>query len=238
MSAKKESGNIRILSNSGERFTDRVQAGALLVREMSELQGKRAVVLGIPRGGIVVARELARGIEADLDIALARKLGTPGQNELAMGSVSEDGSVFLNQEVVDTLGISKQEIEFEKARQLAEIRRRNRLIRTILPKTPLAGRTVVLTDDGLATGATMQAALWAVRHEQPGKLVVAVPVASDEALVRLAPDADEVLCLRQPPYFSAVGQFYARFEPIEDEEVLAILGEEARRRKSQSEVRS
>jgi putative phosphoribosyl transferase len=230
-------GNIRVISNSSERFVDRVQAGKLLASEMSSLRDKQTAVLGIPRGGIIVARELAREIGADLDIVLARKLGTPGQNELAMGSVSEDGNVFLNREVVDTLGISERQIEFEKGRQMAEIQRRNRLIRTVLPKTPLQGHTVVLTDDGLATGATMQAALWAVRQEKPAKLIVAVPVASDEALFRLSPDADEVLCLRQPPFFSAVGQFYARFEPIEDEEVLAILGEEARRRKAQSAVK-
>ena len=223
-------GEIRIISHSGERFRDRVQAGQLLAREMSDLEGKKAVVLGIPRGGIVVARELARELDADLDIILARKLGTPGQTELAMGSISEDGKVFLNQEVVGLAGVTSREIEEEKKRQMAEIQRRNQLIRSVLPRTPLGKRTVVLTDDGLATGATMQAAVWAVRHENPAQLIVAVPVASDEALVRIAEDADEVICLRQPPYFSAVGQFYALFAPVEDQEVLDILRQEAARR--------
>ena len=227
---KKPKGKIRIISNSSERFEDRQQAGQLLGAEMTILRGQKAVVLGIPRGGIVVARELARQVEGDLDIVLARKLGTPGQLELAMGSVAEDGSVFLNAEVVNTLGISARQIEQEKSRQMAEIQRRNELVRSVLPRTPLQNRVVVLTDDGLATGATMQAALWAVRHESPLRLIVAVPVASDEALLRVSQDADETICLRQPPYFSAVGQFYRKFEPVEDEEVLQALREEAERR--------
>jgi putative phosphoribosyl transferase len=223
-------GKIRIISHSGERFRDREEAGQLLAREISGLKGKKAVVLGIPRGGILIAKELAAALDADLDIILARKLGTPGQLELAMGSISEDGQVFLNQEVVGLAGVTSREIEMEKARQMAEIQRRNQSIRAVLPRTPLAKRTVVLTDDGLATGATMQAALWAVRQEKPAHLIVAVPVASDEALERAASDADEVVCLRQPPYFSAVGQFYAQFAPVEDQEVLDILKQEARRR--------
>ncbi len=235
MSSSGAAGKIRIISHSSERFRDRVQAGQMLARELSDLKDQKAVVMGIPRGGIVVARELARALDADLDIILARKLGTPGQLELAMGSISEDGRVFLNQEVVGLAGISSRQIEEEKKRQMAEIQRRNQLIRSVLPRTPLAKRSVVLTDDGLATGATMEAAVWAAKHENPARLLVAVPVASDEALVRIAQDADEVVCLRQPPYFSAVGQFYALFAPVEDREVLDILRQEAARRGAASQ---
>jgi putative phosphoribosyl transferase len=235
MQSNNKPGKVRLLSHDSQPFSDRIQAGQMLARESGDLRGKKAVVLGIPRGGIIVARELAKGIEADLDIVLARKLGTPGQQELAMGSVSEDGNVFLNEEVVRTLGVTRQQIEQEKAVQMAEIQRRNRLIRGVLPKTVLKGRIVILTDDGVATGATMQAALWAVRQEQPKKLIVAIPVASDEAIERLAQDADEILCLRQPPYFNAVGQFYVDFYQVQDQEVLQILTEEARRRKNKVE---
>ena len=224
-------GQLTIYSQSGELFRDRVQAGRLLGDALKDLRGQKAVVLGIPRGGIIVAREVAHVLDADLDIVLSRKLGTPGQEELAMGSLSEDGNIFLNDDVVKPLGITSQQIAQEKARQMAEISRRSQMFRKALPKTPLQGRVVVVTDDGLATGATMQAGLRAVRQEKPCTLVVAVPVASAEALERVSADADETICLRQPPNFFAVGQFYMRFYQIEDEDVLHILEEEALRRK-------
>ncbi|MCR4392901.1 MAG: phosphoribosyltransferase family protein [Dehalococcoidales bacterium] len=222
---------LRIISYSGEPFRDREQAGRLLAEELADLKGKGAVVLGIPRGGIIVAREIARSLDADLDIVLARKLGAPGQPELAMGSVAENGEVFLNPEVVDTLGVDSRYIDLETERQMKEIRRRSQLIRSVLPKTPISGRTVIVTDDGVATGATMQAALWAIRQENPAKLIAAIPVASEEALIRLSADADEVICLRRPYFFYAVGQFYHYFSQVDDAEVLRILEEEAARRK-------
>jgi putative phosphoribosyl transferase len=223
---------VRVISNSGARFLDRAEAGHLLAIELNGLKGRNAVVLGIPRGGIIVAQELARRIEADLDIVLSRKLGTPGESELAMGSLSEDGSVFLNNDVVRTFGITNYDIEQEKARQMAEIQRRSRLIRSVLPKTPLKNRLVIVTDDGVATGATMQAALWAVHQEKPQKVIAAFPVASGEAIDRLAADADEIICLRQPAFFYAVGQFYTQFTQVDDQEVLQILEAESSRRKS------
>lgn len=226
----KAGSRVRIISYSGEPFQDRYQAGTLLAAELKDLQGEKAVVLGIPRGGIVVAQALAQGIEADLDIALSRKLGTPGQSELAMGALGESGEVILNRDVVDTLFIPETYIQQEKERQMAEIERRSKLVRGVLPKTPLQGRIAVVTDDGLATGATMQAAILAVRHEKPRKLIVAVPVASDEAIDRIAGDADEVVCLRMPHFFMAVGQFYREFTQVTDEEVLEILKQEKMRR--------
>ena len=225
---------VQIVSRSGEPFLNRWQAGQLLARELNYLKGKRAVVLGIPRGGIVVAQVLAQEIEADLDIVLSRKLGTPGQTELAMGALAEDGGVYLNRLVIDELGIPLTSIEQEKELEMAEIKRRSRLIREVLPRTSLKDRTVVVTDDGVATGATMQVAIWAIRRENPWNLTVAIPVASDEAVEKMAQDADEIICLRLPTYFMAVGQFYRQFEQVSDEEVLEILRKEKERRRQKN----
>jgi predicted phosphoribosyltransferase len=226
---KQVTTKLRILSYSGKSFADREEAGRLLADELSEYRGQNAVVLGIPRGGIIVAREIARELDADLDIVLAHKLRTPGHEELAMGSVAEDGKLFLNQEVVGKLGVGEAYIQQEKSRQLAEIRRRTELFRRARPKIPLKRRIVIVTDDGVATGATTQAALWAVRLEQPKKLIAAMPVGPEGTIKRLAEDADEMLCLRAPPLFAAVGQFYRQFYPVEDEDVLEILRKESER---------
>ncbi len=236
--AKTKSGTkITVVSYSGEPFKNREEAGRLIAEQLGRLRNKGAIVLGIPRGGIIVAKELATRIRADLDIVLSRKLGTPGQPELAMGSLAEDGTVFTNEYVVKAMGVTKQDIEQEKARQIKEIQRRTQLIRNVLPKSSLKNRIVVVTDDGVATGATMQAALWAVRQENPLSVIVAIPVASDEALNRLSADADEILCLRQPPIFYAVGQFYSQFYQVQDEEVIQVLKAEAARRQKRRRKR-
>lgn len=219
-------GELRILSRSQEPFRDREEAGKLLARELASFHGQNVVVLGIPRGGIVVARELTRALEADLDVILSRKLRTPGHEELAMGSVAEDGTLFLNEPIIQKLSIEKSYIEREKAHQLTEITRRTKLIRRIRPKVHLKVRIVIVTDDGVATGATTQAALWAVRLEYPGRLIAALPVGPEDIVTRLAKDVDEMICLRTPPLFAAVGQFYRHFYPVEDEEMLRILQEE------------
>lgn len=220
---------LRILSHSSELFKDRREAGELLARELAEFQGRSVVVLGIPRGGVIVAKELAHRLQADLDIVLGHKLRTPGHTELAMGSVAEDGKLFLNEEVIRGFNVNDAYIRQEKAQQLAEIRHRTDLFRRVRPKIPLAGRTVIVTDDGVATGATTQAALWAVRLESPEKLIAALPVGPENTIRRLGEDVDEMICLRTPPLFAAVGQFYLRFDPVEDEEVLKILEEEHQR---------
>ncbi len=222
----KESARLRILSYSSIQFADREDAGRLLAVQLSEYRGQKAVVLGIPRGGIVVAREIARALDAELDIILAHKLRTPGHEELAMGSVAEDGRLFLNQEVVGQLNVGDAYIQQEKARQMAEIKRRIELFRRVRPKIMLKGRIVIVTDDGVVTGATTQAALWAVRLEQPQKLIAAMPVGPEDSIRRLAADVDEMLCLRTSPSFIAVGQFYRQFYAVEDEDVLRILKEE------------
>src|ERR1035437_638661 len=185
--------SIRILTRSGAPFADRQEAGKLLAGELYDYRGKNVVVLGIPRGGVAVANELAKGIGAEVDIVLAHKLGAPGHGELAVGAVSEDGVLVLNTQMVEDLGVAEPFIQQEKNRQLAEIRRRSELFRRIRPKIPLAGKLVIVTDDGVATGATIQAALWAVRAEKPEKLIVALPVGPEDTIRRLAEYADEMV---------------------------------------------
>ena len=216
-------GSVRIVSHSSDPFEDRSQAGRLLATELAAYKGHRPVVLGIPRGGIVVARELAEALDGDLDVVLAHKLGTPGHPELAMGSVSESGRVFLNESVVESVRVSADHIQAEKDRQLAQIRRRTERIRKVRPKVNLKGRLVIVTDDGVATGATTQAAFWAVATEQPEKIVAAIPVGPEDTILRLAEFVDEMVCLRAPHVFYAVGQFYSRFNAIEDEDMLRIM---------------
>jgi len=220
---------LRIVSHTSEPFRDRREVGQLLAWELRKLPARTLVVLGIPRGGIIVAQELAKTLDAELDMVLAHKLRTPGHPELAMGSVAENGKIFLNEEVVTELGVAQQYIDQETKEQLIEIKRRARLVRHIRPRVPLKGKTVVVTDDGVATGATTQAAFWAVRQEKPALLVGAIPVGPEDVVNRLAREVDEMVCLRTPPFFSAVGQFYLRFEPIDDAEVLRILREEVKR---------
>jgi len=219
-------GELHILSRSSEPFEDRREAGRLLAKELSDYRGEGAVVLGIPRGGIVVAREVAHNLEAELDIVLAHKLRTPAHAELAMGSIAEDGKSFLNEKLIEELGIDEAHIQHEKINQIAEISRRIELFRSVHPRVVLGNRIVIVTDDGVATGATTQAALWAVRLEKPKKLIAAFPIDPEDTIKRLAKDADEMICLRTPPLFAAVGQFFISFDPVEDDEVIEILKEE------------
>jgi predicted phosphoribosyltransferase len=229
-------GNLHILSHSGEPFRDRVEAGRLLGYSLKSLRLQKPVVLGIPRGGLVVAQEIARMLEGDLDIVLARKLRAPQNSELAIGSVSETGKLFLDQSLVELLGIPDEYISQEKDYQMAEIARRMSLVRSVLPKTMIAGRPVIVTDDGVATGSTLQSALWAVRHESPSTLLAALPVGPEDTVRRLSADCDEMYVSRVPNYFSAVGQFYVHFDQVEDEEVLSILGDEAQRKQQNLEA--
>lgn len=218
-----------VLSDTGEPFHDRVEAGRLLGRELEARGLRHAVVLGIPRGGVVVGREVARAINAELDIVIAHKLGAPGNPELAIGAISEDGRLFMDERLASQVGADSAYIEDERDRQLREIARRAQSYRKVRPKVSVRGRPAIVTDDGVATGATAQAALRAVRQEQPELLILALPVGPPETLRRLARDADEVLCLRAPAFFAAVGQFYVVFDQTEDEELLQILKEEADR---------
>jgi len=224
---------LRILSTSGEPFTCRVEAAQLLAAELEKYRGHKTAIVGIPRGGVVIACEMAKILSADMDMILAHKLGAPYNSELAVGAVCEDGTHFVNESIAKHVGADEKYINQEKAVQLKEIARRVGLYRGILPKMPLAGRIVIATDDGVATGATMQAALWAIRKESPAAIILAVPVGPPDTIQRLAMDADETVCLKTPFDFMALGRFYLEFEQVEDEMMMAILEEESRRRNAQ-----
>ncbi len=223
-------GSLRIISNSTEPFSGRIEAGQSLARELEELHGQKAVVLGIPRGGVIVAQPICLALEADLDIVLSHKLGAPGNPELAIGAVCEDGKLFVDESIASGVGADDSYIEREKTRQLHQMAHRVQQYREILPKTPLAERIVIVTDDGVATGATMQAALWAVRHEKPQRLIAALPVGPEDTLTKLSEHADETICLQAPSFFSAISQFYLQFAQVEDEQLLQILEQESKRR--------
>lgn len=216
-------GSLNIISRSGQPFTDRVEAGRLLARELIHLKDRRCVVLGVPRGGIIPARELAQALNGDLDVVLSHKLRTPGHSELAMGAIAEGGVAFVDPKIVQMLGVRNQQIEEEKAQQLDELNRRAAQIRRVRPKVSLKDRLVIITDDGVATGATTMAAVLSVGQEKPQRLILALPVGAEDSLARLAQKTDETICLRMPPNFMAVGQFYERFDQVSDEEMLSIL---------------
>jgi predicted phosphoribosyltransferase len=216
-------GRIRISSVSAAPFADRREAGRLLARELESFRADHPVVLGIPRGGVVVAAEIADHLGAELDIVLSRKIGAPGNPELAIGAIAEDGRLFLDDQLARRVGASEAFIAREQGRELGEIARRVKLFREARPKVPLLSRTVIVVDDGLATGATMQAALWAVHRDRQRSTVAAVPVGAVDTVERLSQSADAFFCLRAPEDFGAVGRFYRVFDQVEDEEVLSTL---------------
>lgn len=202
------------------RFRDRRHAGALLVEALKPLGLERPVVLGIPRGGVVVADEVAKGLGGELDVALVRKVGAPGNPEFALGAVGEKGGMVLKPYALQYADQSY--LEREAARQKDVIRKRSERYRKVRAKVPLTGREVVLVDDGIATGSTMEAALAVVLSEKPRRVVVAVPVASPDAVERLK-DQAEVVVLSTPPDFAAVGAYFMDFGEVTDEEVEGLL---------------
>jgi predicted phosphoribosyltransferase len=206
-------------------FKDRVAGGRILAELLGGYRGKNVLILGIPRGGVPVAAEVARGLDADLDVIVARKLGAPEQPELAIGAVTANGGEFLNEEIVGYLGVSEAYIQRVKKEQMAEAHRREKRFRGNRPAEGIRDRVVILVDDGLATGATMRAAVRSVRKHRPARLVVAVPVGSREACAALGGEADELVCPSIPEPFGAVGYFYRNFEPVEDAEVERTLRE-------------
>ena len=204
-------------------FRDREDAGDALAERLAAYQGKNVLVLGIPRGGVVVAAQLARRLDAELDVIVARKLGSPVSAELAIGAVTANGGLFLNEDILRELGVSDAYVEVVTAAQRAEARRREeKFRRSRLPPT-IAGRTVILVDDGLATGATMRAAVRSLQQASPGRLIAAVPVGAQEACAALRQEVDELVCLHEPAFFGAVGAFYRDFRPTEDAEVERLL---------------
>ncbi len=204
-------------------FQDRRDAGRQLGRRMAPLAGRDVVVLGLPRGGVPVAAEVARALGAPLDVVLVRKLGLPRRPELAMGAVGEDGVVVLNEDVLDAARVDEATLADVERRERAELERRARQLRGDRPRLSLEGRTAVVVDDGVATGATARAACEVVRAHGAARVVLAVPVGSPRALADIAPTVDEVVCLESPQRFAAVGQAYADFRATDEEEVLALL---------------
>jgi predicted phosphoribosyltransferase len=211
-------------------FRDRYDAASQLAEALQKYDGVHPLVLGIPRGGVVIGSILARELGGDLDVILTRKLRTPGHPELAMGSVDENGNVFLNVSVVHSLGIDEATIEQERQRQMRVIGERAESYRHIYPRIPLKGRVVIVTDDGIATGATMRVAIQMARDAEPESLVVGLPVGPPEEVKELKKEVDDMVCLLAPPGFEAVGQFYELFNQVEDDEVEEILREFAERR--------
>jgi putative phosphoribosyl transferase len=203
---------------------DRVEAGSLLAQALQHYAGRsNTLVLALPRGGVPVAFEIVKAIHAPLDLMLVRKLGTPGQEELAMGAIAPGGVRLLNAEIVAQLGISDEAIEEVSAREREELERRQRAYRGDRPEPEVRGRCVILVDDGLATGATMRTAIKALRQRHPERIVVAVPVAPKETIVTLRNEADEVICLATPAPFWAIGGWYQRFPQTSDAEVKSLL---------------
>jgi putative phosphoribosyl transferase len=210
-------------------FRNRAEAGRVLAERLEAYATRpNLLVLGLPRGGVPVAFEVARALQAPLDVFLVHKLGVPGQRELALGAIASGGIRVLNEEVVAAIGIEEEAIARAAASAQAELERREGLYRGERPRVELARRTVILVDDGLATGATMRAAALGARAQDPEQVVVAVPVAAEATLKKFGPEVDELICVQTPEPFRAVGAWYDEFLPITDEDVRELLARAAR----------
>jgi len=213
---------------SSQPFSNRAEAGALLAARFSALADRAdVIVLALPRGGVPVGYEVARALGVALDVFVVRKLGVPGHEELAMGAIASGDVRLVNHDVVDALGIPANVIDHATVRERLELERREQLYRGSRPLAPLSNKTVLLVDDGLATGSTMRAAVIAVRAQHPAKIIVAAPVGAPSTCSELRKDADEVVCLRTPEPFVAVGLWYRDFTPTSDAEVRALLAGDA-----------
>ncbi|MFC6238059.1 phosphoribosyltransferase family protein [Longivirga aurantiaca] len=203
-------------------FADRIEAGRLLAQQLARFRGPDLVVLGLPRGGVPVAAQVARELGAPLDVIVVRKLGVPYQPELAMGALGEDGVRVIDEEILRLAGVRPEDVVRVEARERAELEDRVRRFRPGRPRLDLTGRIALLIDDGIATGSTARAACLVARHLGARRVIVAAPVGAPGVEHRL-PDADEVVCLAEPPGFTAVGNHYRDFSPTSDEEVVALL---------------
>lgn len=213
------------------QFENRRDAGRRLAAALNRFRARDCIVLALPRGGVPVADEVAQAIQAPLDLLLVRKIGAPGQPELAVGAVIDGGSPLIvrDRQLLALTGTTIKHFDRICTRELAEIERRRKLYLGGRPPLPVKGRTAIVVDDGLATGSTMRVALRAARMRNPAHLVVAVPVASQAALDSLAGEADEIICLAAPDPFVAVGHFYRDFRQVEDREVIQVLADAAAR---------
>jgi predicted phosphoribosyltransferase len=210
-----------------ERFKDRRDAGRRLAQSLARTVSGDAVVLALPRGGVPVAFEIARALDLPLDIFVVRKLGVPGREELAAGALASGGVRVLNADVVAALDIGPEVLDAVTARETIELARRELAYRGDRPRPALRGREVILVDDGMATGASMRAAVQAVKAAGPSRVIVAVPVAAPEAIASIGMDADEVAVVATPNWLDGVGQWYDDFDQTSDEEVRELLAEAA-----------
>ncbi|HSO35238.1 MAG TPA: phosphoribosyltransferase [Labilithrix sp.] len=204
-------------------FRDRVDAGEQLAARLASYRGSSPLVLGLPRGGVPVAYEVARALEAPLDVCVVRKVGAPSQPELGVGAVAEDGALYLDHDLIDRLGIPDDELASLVATKQAEVEDRVRRFRRGAPPLDVRGKTVLVVDDGVATGGTARAALQTLRARGAGRIVLAVPVGASESLAELASVADELVCLSPEESFYAVGLWYDDFTPTLDEDVIELL---------------
>ncbi len=205
-------------------FQDRREAGRILAKELSSFKGQDdVIILGIPRGGVVVGREIAQALNVPLDVYITRKIGAPHNPELAIGAVASDGTLILDYQLAKRLGVSQDYIDAESERQRREIERRITEYRGKLPAPELKGKVVILADDGVATGATTLASIRAIRTQEPDQLILAVPVGPRDTIESLKREVDQLFCLHAPEIFWAVGAFYSIFDQTSDEEVKALL---------------
>ncbi|MCD6528692.1 phosphoribosyltransferase [Candidatus Bathyarchaeota archaeon] len=204
-------------------FSDRKEAGEILAEKLKKLRLENPVVLAIPRGGVVVGYEVARKLKAPLDVIVPRKLGAPGNPELAIGAVAEDGTIILDSSLIDYLEVDEEYIKKEKERQVKEIKRRLNVYRGRFSRLEIERRDVVIVDDGIATGATIRAAIASVRKRKPASLTLAVPVAPPSTIEKLREEVDRIVCVSTPEPFFAIGQFYTDFRQTTDEEVIQLL---------------
>jgi putative phosphoribosyl transferase len=219
-----------VMNAEGDRvFADRAEAGRILAGALGKYAGRDDVlVLGLPRGGVPVAAEVARALEAPLDVLVVRKLGAPGQEELAIGAIGEGGVRVLNAELVRSLGLREKDVDRIADREERELERRVAAYRGGHEALEVEGKTVVVVDDGVATGATMRAGLQALRAMGAARIVAAAPVGAEDSVAALAEDADDVVVLETPEWFSAVGQWYEDFGQTTDDEVRPLLTENRR----------
>lgn len=208
-------------------FSDRAEAGRRLAEQLQRFKADQPLVLALPRGGVSIGVEIARALAAPLDVVLVRKIGAPFQEELAVGAVAdgEHPEMVVNREIVTLLNLPERYLNEERDRQLIEIERRRTLYLAGRPRPGIAGKTAIVVDDGIATGATMRAALLAVRRAGPRRLVLAVPVAPADTIAELRHDVDEVVCLETPADFGAISLYYENFRQVTDSEVIAMLAE-------------
>lgn len=204
-------------------FINRQDAGRQLAAGLSGLKDQEAVIMAIPRGGVVVAAEVAKKLNLPLGLIIPRKIGAPGNPELAIGAVAGEGVTFLNQQIIQALGISQAYLDQEIKLQVEEIKRREESYLQGKKRLSVEGKIAVVIDDGIATGATAIAAIRALKQQKPSKTILAVPVAPQESKKAMESEADEVVVLQTPPVFYAVGQFYQSFEQTTDEEVKELL---------------